>query len=124
MRCVRPSRLPCADHDHRTGLLRSLPCRSCNGREGSAGSLLCNVQHPDIAPYLASRLRAGRLDVELPDRWSPAHTEAVRIQQCTVLAYVSDLPILPERSETTTDAALHAADLRRCSLPARDGCGQ
>jgi hypothetical protein len=41
----------CQDHDHRTGLLRGVLCRNCNGIEGKVANL-ANRAKRDLAPEM------------------------------------------------------------------------
>ena len=111
--CGHPG-CPCADHDHWTGLLRGLLCRSCNNREGRSD--LRELASADIAAYLAAPPAAGRGWMwELPDWWTAREAGAVQALGCTVLEYVTARPDLGERIAAArlarATAVMQAAEL-------------
>ena len=68
--CDATARLE-ADHDHATGLLRGLLCKSCNNREGKSRS-------GEFDAYRANPPAGAAWFWDFPDDWSQADTDAVR----------------------------------------------
>lgn len=55
--CVAPIKNPCADHDHRTGVMRDAICRSCNSGLGQLERAQARFGIPNMAAFLAGAAR-------------------------------------------------------------------
>lgn len=87
-----------ADHDHETGLLRGLLCKSCNVAEGSAW------RSPGrFDAYLANPPAGKAWLWDMPDDWSFNDSTALRRNGVTVLEYV--LTVRPRLRAFLVDAA-------------------
>lgn len=55
--CQAPIKSPCADHDHRTGIMRDTICRSCNSGLGQLERAQARFGIPNMAAFLAGAAR-------------------------------------------------------------------
>ena len=80
-----------ADHDHDTGLLRGMLCKSCNAIEGKTRSQFYGLSDEVRARFDAYRANppAGKVWFwDFPDDWTQEDTCAVRKSGLAILGYV------------------------------------
>ena len=96
--CDATTRLE-ADHDHKTGLLRGLLCRSCNNMEGKTRSRLFRYFSADVLTrfdaYRANPPAGTAWFWDFPDDWSQDDTAAMYKNGLTLAEYV--LSVRPAR---------------------------